>query len=545
VSAEDTGLARSSSVMAAGTVVSRLTGFVRNLVLAAAIGTAVLADTYNVANTVPNILYILLIGGVLNAVFVPQLVRAMKAADRGEAYANRLLTVTGLILLAITVAAVVAAPLVVRAYAGNNWTETDLSVATAFARWCLPQIFFYGLFTMLGQVLNARGSFGPMMWAPVLNNVVVIATGLLFIALATEELAPATISSGQIQLLGIGTTLGVVVQAVVLLPALRSTGFRLRPRLDLRGSGLGRAGGLATWTLLFVLVNQAGYLVIVRLATTAGKAAQAVVDYGAGYTPYTYAYLFFVLPHAIVTVSVVTALLPRMSAAAADGRLADVRDDVSTGLRLTAVALVPASLVFLALGREIATVLLVGTDPASARYVGWVLTAFAVGLVPFSTHHLVLRGFYALEDTRTPFYINVCIVVVNVAAALAAYIVLPARWAVVGLAGAFSFAYAVGLVVSIRLLRRRIGGLDGQRVMRTYLRLALAGGVAALVAWALCRLVVAAVGDGAAAEFAGVLTGLGAGALVFGWVAVRLHVLEVRTLVATVTDRVTRARPRS
>ena len=221
------GLLRSSSVMAAGTVLSRILGFGRNAVLAAAIGTDLLATTFNVANTVPNIIYILVAGGVLNAVFVPQLVRAMKSGDGGRAYTDRLLTLAGLVLLGLTVLATAAAPLIIWLYTPGSWSGTDVATATAFAFWCLPQIAFYGVYAMLGQVLNARGSFGPMMWAPIVNNLVAIATGLVFIALFTVDVKdPGSVSAGEIALLGAGTTGGVALQALVLVPVLRRTGFR-------------------------------------------------------------------------------------------------------------------------------------------------------------------------------------------------------------------------------------------------------------------------------------------------------------------------------
>ncbi len=236
------GLVRSSGVMAAGTVVSRVLGFARNTVLAAAIGTDLVATTYNVANTIPNILYILIAGGVLNAVFVPQLVRAMKHGDGGQGYTDRLLTLAGLVLLGLTVLATAAAPLLIALYTPSNWGDEDVATATAFAFWCLPQIAFYGLYAMLGQVLNARGSFGPMMWAPIVNNLVAIATGLLFIAVFTVDFKdPGSVSAAAIALLGGGATLGVALQALVLVPVLRRTGFRYKPRFDFRGAGLGKA----------------------------------------------------------------------------------------------------------------------------------------------------------------------------------------------------------------------------------------------------------------------------------------------------------------
>lgn len=533
------GLIKSSTVMAVGTVFSRILGFGRNAVLAAAIGTGLTATTFNVANTVPNIIYILLAGGVLNAVFVPQLVRAMKEPDGGQGYTDRLLTLAGVVLLALTVVATLAAPLVISIYTPGKWGDDDVAVATAFAFWCLPQIFFYGLYTMLGQVLNARGSFGPMMWAPVVNNVVAIATGLGFIALFTvNEEVPDSLSSAAIAFLGAGTTLGVALQALVLLPVLRRTGFRFRARKDFRGAGLGKAGDLAKWTLLFVLVNQLAYVVIVNLATAADKAAQGVISYGVGFTAYSYAYLVFILPHSIITVSVVTALLPRMSAAVADRRFDDLRDDLSTGWRLTAVGVVLAAAGFVALGAPLAGVLYAGTGPDGAHYIGLVLAAFAVGLPAFSAQYLALRGFYAMEDTRTPFLLQVGIATINVVLAAAVYAVLPLRWRIVGMAGAYAVTYAVGLVASTAVLRRRIGGVDGRRVVRTYARLVVAAVPSALAAFGVARLLESALGRG----LAGSLVSLTGGGLVLlaGYLllARALHVRELSALLGLVRGRV-------
>src|SRR4051812_7365161 len=255
--------------MAAGTIASRALGFVRSIVLAAAIGTALVGTTYAVANTIPNIVYLLLLGGVINSVFVPQLVRSAKEdPDGGQAYTDRLLTLTALALLAIAVVATVAAPLLIDAYASSDWTSRDKAVATAFAYWCLPQIFFYGIYTMLGQVLNSRRSFGPMMWAPIANNVIVIAVALAFLAFGTVDVEdPSSLSTGEIAFLGLGTTLGVVVQALVLVPAVVAGDFRFRPRFGFRGYGLGHAMRLGKWAVGFVLVNQGSFIVVTRLAT--------------------------------------------------------------------------------------------------------------------------------------------------------------------------------------------------------------------------------------------------------------------------------------
>lgn len=537
---------RSSAVMAAGTIVSRLTGFVRDIVLIWAIGTAVFADTYNVANTIPNVLYILLAGGALNAVFVPQLVKAMRNdADGGKAFADRLLTAVGIVLVVITVAAVLAAPLVIRAYATtytHGDSRADFDVAVTFARYFLPQIFFYGLHVMLGQVLNARGRFGPMMFTPILNNLVVITTGVIFLSV-THGATPtaASVTPGEIRLLGIGTTLGVVVQALALIPSLRNTNYSYRPRFDFRGTGLGTSYRLATWTLLFVLINQIAYLAIVQIATTVGSTAAAGGHAGRGFTPYTKAYLIMLLPHAVITVSVVTALLPRMSRAVADGRPADMRTDLAGGLKLTGSALVPAAGAFLVLGPAMA-VLMFGhgnTNVADAKFIGYVLSAFALGLIPFSVHHQLLRGFYALEDTRTPVTINVWIAATNISLALLAAWALPARWVVVGLAAGYSLSYAVGVFLSARRLGARIGRIDNG-VVRTYTRLILASMVAAGPALLVARLAHGHWGDGTTSSLVTLALGGGLMLATFLVLATRMRIAEVSDLLGTITRRIRR-----
>jgi putative peptidoglycan lipid II flippase len=535
-------LVRNSAVMAAGTVVSRVLGFARSAVVAAALGTALTASTFTVANTVPNIIYILLAGGVLNAVFVPQLVRAMKeGAERSRAYTDGLLTVAGVLLLFITVAATAAAPLVVGAYTGGTLAPDDRTVATLFAFWCLPQIFFYGLYTMLGQVLTARGSFGPMMWAPIVNNLVAIVTGLAFIArftVADDE--PSSLSTVAIAFLGAGTTLGVALQAVVLVPVLRRTGFGWRPRFRLRGLGLRRAGDLARWTFLFVLVNQLAYLVIVNLGVRADVEAKGVLGYGVGYAAYANAYLVFLLPHSIITVSVVTGLLPQLSRDAADGRADAVRDQLSWAWRLTAVAVVPAAAALVALGTDVTGVVFSGAGAPDARHVGLILGALALGLPAFSAQYIALRGFYAYEDTRTPFLLQVGIASTNVALALAAYSVLPLRLKMVGVAAAYALTYAAGLALSTAVLRRRVGDLDGATVVRTYARLMLVAAAAGGAAWTVAWLVGRWLGDGLAGSAAS-LAGGGAVLLAVYVLGARLlRVRELDTLLATARSRLRR-----
>ena len=547
MSVDESSLVRSSGVMAAGTIVSRITGLVRDMALVAAIGLAVLGDAYQVANSLPNIVYILLVGGALNSVFIPQLIRHTSGdPDRGTAYAQRLLTLVALVLLAVTALAVLLAPLIIDLYATGEWAPRTFEVAVAFARFCLPQILFYGLFTMFQQVLNARGVFGPPMFAPIVNNLVVIATCGLFIVVTadTDPLTAATITDGEVALLGLGTTLGITAQALCLVPALRRAGFRWRPRFDFRGGGLGKAGDLARWTFAYVLINQIGYAVIVNLATESGAQAQAAgLTYGAGIATYSKAYLIFLLPHAVITVSVVTALFPQLSREAAAGRLDELRHSLAEGLRLIGVAIVPAAILFLALGAWIG-VMLFGLGAAgvdSGRYVGLTLQAFALGLVPFCLFYALNRAFYALEDTRTPALINVAVNVVNVGAGYALFVTVPLRWKIPSLAVAYGLSYLAGTLISAVILRRRLGSLEAGKIVRSYLKLTAAAAVGGLAAWAVAVGATTLFGEANLGAAVAVLAGLLAGGGCYLALAVALRVPELSTAIDTVRRRL---RPR-
>jgi putative peptidoglycan lipid II flippase len=538
------GLLKSSAVMAAGTLVSRLTGFVRSLVITAALGAALLGDTFTVAYTLPTMIYILTVGGGLNSVFVPQLVRAMKNdEDGGEAYANRLLTLVMVALGAIVVVAVFAAPLLIRLMSDTIASDQAAnSVAVTFARYCLPTIFFMGVHVVMGQILNARGRFGAMMWTPVLNNIVMITTFGLFIWVygtsAESQMGVQTIPPEGVRLLGVGTLLGLVVQALAMIPYLRETGFRFRPRFDWKGHGLGKTVKLAKWTVLFVLANQAGVLVVTQLATAAGEASGRQ---GAGFIAYTNAQLIWGMPQAIITVSVMAALLPRISRAAHDNDPGAVRDDISQGLRNSAVAIVPVSFAFLALGLPMSTLLFASTGTEAAKGMGFILMAFGLGLIPYSVQYVVLRGFYAYEDTRTPFYNTVIVAVVNAGASALCYVLLPAQWAVVGMAASYGLAYAVGVGVAWRRLKNRLGGdLDGAHVMRTYARLSMASVPAAVVGGAVAYGILTALGSGAGGSVVALVVGGVALLGVFFVAAKRMRIEELNAMVGMVRGRLGR-----
>ncbi|MFJ9920236.1 murein biosynthesis integral membrane protein MurJ [Streptomyces rubiginosohelvolus] len=538
------GLLKSSAVMAAGTLVSRLTGFVRSLVITAALGAAMLGDSFTIAYTLPTMIYILTVGGGLNSVFVPQLVRAMKDdEDGGEAFANRLLTLVMVALGLIVAAAVLIAPVLIQLMSSTIADDVAAnSVAVTFARYCLPTIFFMGVHVVMGQILNARGKFGAMMWTPVLNNIVMIITFGLFIWVygtsAESQMGVDTIPPEGVRLLGIGTLLGLVVQALAMIPYLRETGFRFRPRFDWKGHGLGKTVKLAKWTVLFVLANQAGVLVVTQLATAAGKLSGKD---GTGFLAYSNAQLIWGMPQAIITVSVMAALLPRISRAAHDNDPGAVRDDISQGLRNSAVAIVPVAFTFLALGLPMCTLLYASSGTEAARSMGFILMAFALGLIPYSVQYVVLRGFYAYEDTRTPFYNTVIVAAVNAAASALCYVVLPARWAVVGMAFSYGLAYAVGVGVAWRRLRNRLGGdLDGAHIVRTYARLCMAAVPAALVGGAVGFGILELVGTGALGSLAALICG---GVLLLGIffvAAKKMRIEEVNGLVGMVRGRLGR-----
>ncbi|KIZ19381.1 murein biosynthesis integral membrane protein MurJ [Streptomyces natalensis] len=539
------GLLKSSAVMAAGTMVSRLTGFIRSALIVAALGGAVLGDSWQVAYQLPTMIYILTIGGGLNSVFVPQLVRAMKEDDDGgEAYANRLLTLVMVLLGGLTVLAVVAAPLLVKLVSLDISRDPAANeVAVAFTRYCLPTIFFMGLHVVMGQILNARGRFGAMMWTPVLNNIVMIATFGLFIwvygSAKTSHIGVTTIPSEGIRLLGIGTLLGLVVQALAMIPYLRDADFKLQLRFDWRGQGLGKAAKLAKWTVLFVLANQAGVLVVTQLSTWAGNTAAQQGHPGNGFISYASAQLIWNMPQAIITVSVMAALLPRLARSAHDGDTGAVRDDMSQGLRTSAVAIVPIAFGFLALGVPLCT-LVYGSSGAGVP-MGYMLMAFGVGLIPFSVQYVVLRAFYAYEDTRTPFYNTVIVAAVNAVASALCFLVLPARWAVIGMAASYGLAYIIGVGVAWRRLSKRMGGdLDTAHVVRTYARLAGASVPATVVSGAVVYGIMQALGSGVTGSLAALVGGSAALLAVFYTAARKMRIQELNALVGMVRAKLGR-----
>lgn len=487
-------LATSAAVMASGTLVSRVLGLLRNALLVAVIGMVAfggqsgsMSDAWSVANKLPNIISMLLAGGILNAVLVPQVVRAMKRRDGGEEYVNRLLTVAIAILAGITVLLTVAATLLITLYAAQFQPEWK-AVAVGLAYWCIPQLFFYGLYTLLGQVLNARSVFGPYMWAPALNNVIAIIGLLAFLVvfggLPDGGLPPSAWTADRIMLLAGTATLGVVAQALVLLVPLRRSGFRFRPVWGIRGHGLGTASTVAMWAFAALAVGQLGYLAVSNLAAAASAAAVDTGQPVAGNFAYDNAFLIFMLPQSLVTVSLVTALFTRVAqnAAARDG--AKVRDDLSLGLRSLGIVTVFATVAFAVLAIPLVQVVVLdGSTFAAYRAVGAVLVAMSFGLVAIAVWTMVQRIFYAYEDTRTLFRLQVPMAAILVVGCVLSWWLLEPQWWVVGAGVATTLSNTIGATVGYLATRKYLPSLDGARVLRTHLRVLLAAVPTGLAGW--------------------------------------------------------------
>jgi putative peptidoglycan lipid II flippase len=512
-----------SGVMAVGTLVSRVSGMLRTLVQAWALGAVALANAYNNANTLPNVVYNLVLGGILTSVIVPLIVSAKKReSDGGEAYDQRMFTLITAALLGITVLATILASPIVDIYKGSI-SGTELHVMIIFAYFFIPQIFFYGMSSLIGAILNSRGSFAAPMWTPVVNNLVVIAILLLYFSIAGSHAGNVNITPDQVRLLGIGTTIGIVAQTAALLPALRRVGFRWRPRFDFRRVESAQIGRMAGWMFCYVGATQVVFLVTAIVCNVAAPG-------GNGYTSYTYAWQLFQMPYAVVGISVITALLPRMSAHASERRYGLVKQDFSVGVRLASVIVVPSALILAVLGPELALVLFAHfkTDIAQAHYMGVVFALFCLGLLPYMLFQLQLRVFYSLHDSRTPALIGLATMTLNIAASFVALAVLPGRDVVAGLGVAFGLANLLGAIVAWRVLSVRLDGLDGRVIGTSLVRMHVAAIPAALFALFVSTVAgVLAPGEGRLSSLLILLVGGAGGLVVYLRFAQALRVREV------------------
>jgi putative peptidoglycan lipid II flippase len=471
---------RNAAVMSGGTLLSRVTGLIRVTVTLAALGFTVVSDSYNAANTTPNIIYELVLGGILTSVFVPALIGRGRDRGRGAQFetANRFLTITLVVLTGVAVVGAVIAPWIMRLYLGGVddpiRRAQEIELGTFFLRWFMPQIVFYGVGAVVGGLLTANRRFAAQMYAPVLNNLAVIATMFALIAMrGTTPPQVETLTFAEKTLLGAGTTFGVLAMTAALWPALRGIGFRWRLRWDWRHESVRQLFHLARWVVVYVVANQVAYLIIIRLASRISAGA---------YTAYSQAFVFFSLPHAIVAVSIFTALIPGMADRWTIEDRAGVRDLFSRGFRDTMIVMIPAAAGYVVLAGPIVALLaghgaVRGVElPVLAR----ILAGFAIGLPFFSAFQLMTRTLYAMHDSRTPALVNIGVAVVNISADL----LLAFAWhrGVTGLALGHAASYVFGSALLFVIVRRRLQGADERRIGTTIAKTLLAAVVTAAAA---------------------------------------------------------------
>lgn len=552
-------LARSSLVMATGSFASRILGTVRAGLMTAIIGARLAGDAFTLANTLPNVLYMLAAGGILNAVLIPALSRAMKLEDGGQEFTDRVITVALTAMLVLTVVLTAGAGAFVWLLAADQSPEFK-QLATAFALITLPQVFFYGLFALLGQILNARGRFGAFAWAPFMANVVAVSGLILFIVLFPAprivgdrgELLPRPPemwTEPMIWLFAGSATLSVVVQALWLVPALRRTGFHYRPRWGLRGVGLGAVSRLALWAFAGLAVSQLGFFITqAALNNAASESVPGRPVFGPA--AYTIAFTIFMLPHAFVTVSIITALYPRLASASADGDLDRLKGDFRRGLVLPLVANIPAMVLIMVAARPLVALLNPGVDNRALDVAAAVLVVMIIGIVPFGVDLLCYRLFFAEEDGRSPFWMQVALTSVTLLAGGITLLVEP-KWAV----GVMAFGMTAGNVLSssigVVLIRRRIGSLGLASVLDTVARIGLAAAVAGLFAWGTLSVLSPIVGATTDMATTSVLERMISNGVILGLVGVvfvtvylglahTLHVREVRDVADLVRRKIGR-----
>jgi putative peptidoglycan lipid II flippase len=471
------GIGRASALLASGTLVSRLLGFVKAALVANIIGLGIVGNAFGVANQLPNTIYVIIGGGVLSAVLVPQIVRASIHVDGGNAYINKLVTITLVFIGGATVLATAIAPVFVFAAAATLPAD-QFALATAFAYWCLPQILFYALYTVLGEVLNARKMFGPFTWAPVLNNVVAIAGLVLFVVLFgadTPKFSEWTPTMTAV--IGGSATLGVIVQAFFLMFFWRRAGLRFRPDFQWRGVGLRATGKIASWTFgMLILTTAAGLIETQAVASASGQGPSIIALQNA--------WLIFMLPHSIITVSVATAYFTRMSEHGQGTRaggpdFTSLRSDVSAAIRVVSLLIVLASAVIMVVAIPFASVFAKSTDESID--LGIVIIAFVIGLVPFCILFILQRAFYALGDTKTPFFYTLFQTLLFTLLALIVVMTMPKEYLGAGVALSITIAGIAQACVAAWLLRRRLRSLDLGTIIPSLLRFAAAAVPAAVV----------------------------------------------------------------
>ena len=527
-----------SAIMAAGSLVSRMIGFVRNMLIGMTLGAGV-GDAYTSAQFLPNQIYELLLGGILSSVLIPLLVRRRKAdPDGGQLFTQRLLTFAVVSLGIATALVTVAAPAITWIQSSGDTSEGYRDLVTSLAFLILPIIFFTGLSALIGAVLNVRGHFAAPMWAPILNNLVVIATcGVFILVFGTAGAKPEDMSTAEIAVIGGGTLLGMVVQAVGLLPALRKVGFSWKWRWAPRELGLGEIGKLAGWMLCYVVANQVAVFLVVRvLSGVSGD------DRNASTLAFNNVFLLTMMAHGIIGVSVMTALLPKMSAAAADGRFEEVSANLTRGIRLTTTALAPIAVAYGVLGVPIAVTLFQGGNLSydQAFATGRVLVVAAFAVIPLSISYLCTYAFYSLQGNKTVALINLPVVAVRIAGYFVLAEVLSESLAAAGMTGANAVSYLLSALISLAVLRRRIGRLNLASVAVALMKVVVAAAAAAAAGLLVLQVLPGGDTPGRLAAALQVAAGGGVIMLVYLLAATLLKVQEVSQVVGMVRRKLGR-----
>ncbi len=555
-------IGRHTAVMAAGTLVARVLGMVRGALLTLAIGItgSVAAESYAIANKLPNVMFAILAAGVLNAALVPQIIKSFHGGR--ERTVHRILTVGGMGILAATVVLTLSAGLWVRVYSSAGWSPDQTALATAFAFWCIPQLFFYGLYTLFGQVLNAREQFGWFMWAPVANNVVAIAGLVAYLLLFGREVTPEipipvsvvveSWTTPKILLIAAVATLGIAAQALILIPPMIKGGYHWRWVWRGPKGELSIVAKVASWALAAVVVEQVGVALITKIATAAqdvphatGVVAQASPSI-AGVAAYDFALGIFLVPHSLVTISLMTVLFTQMSRHAAEGKLDRLREVMSEGVRAVGVFTMFAGATMVVASPHLVRVLAPGVSGESVGAVAWVLAIMALGLVPLGASVMLKQAYFALEDARTIFLIHIPMTLAWLAVSYAVKGTTDPIWWVRGVALGMVATNTLAVILRFWGLKGRLGGIDLRRIAITHVKAAIAASLSAVVGVAIVVFGPHSWNhDGASA----VLTSAGMSALIglamFAVYAVAskfLHISEATAVARAVMGRVRRVR---
>ncbi|WP_061963263.1 murein biosynthesis integral membrane protein MurJ [Demequina aurantiaca] len=552
-------LGKNTAIMASGTLVSRVLGLIRNAMLVAAIGVNVgVADAYDIANKLPNTLYAVVAAGVINAALVPQILKAFGRRD-GKRTVDRILTVGTVISLGVTVVLTIAAPLLVMAYAPSNWSPELMALAVAFALWCIPQLLFYAIYTLFGQVLNAKEQFGPYMWAPVVNNIIGIVGLAAYLVIFGPQVKGVPALTGEaltiawtpfrIALIAGVATLGIAAQALILIWPMVRGGYRFAwvwrgPKGELSG-----VRTVISWALGAVLIEQLGVLWATRVAAAAPAAALAAdpstpTGSIAGNAAYFQGLLIYLVPHSLITVSIVTALTTSMSRLWVANDITGLRAEISRGLRTIGVFTIFATVVTIAIAPSITRLMNPSASPAEVTSVSQVLIALALGLAALGAMVLIKRVYFILEDAKAIFMIHIPMTLVLIGVSLAVRQYMDPKWWVVGVALGLSLSNVMGVLLRTWGLRNRLGGLDGRNIMRTHVK-ALAGAVpAGFAGWGLTLVLPDPVTNTGFAGFAAAVVNIAASGIlmvvVYALILRLLRTPELGEVMSPVTRRISR-----